>query len=239
MEIICPSRHRDKIFMTNITDMIILVDEIELDNYKRANLGFRIETHPSLKSLSAIRQYAYEKWGDVFFVDDDIVQIEELYGDADQLTPDQARDLIHKTYWQAKQIGASLYGFNNDPSLTHFNQHKPFMLNGYINGCAFGLNKDSHLYFDKRTVACESHWINLLNAYYNRFCFIDKRFHFRQKKDSTFFLEGGQSGKRTLQSEKADTLFLRRMFGDSVKLKKAKNKTLQLHEYQRCLNIKL
>lgn len=238
MKIICPSRKRSKIMTTNINNMIILVAENEKEDYK--DVGFDVITHDNLSNLARIRQYAYEKFKDVFFVDDDIEGVFNLYDIQDnKLTPEGIEKLIYNTCYQAKQLGCSLYGFNNDPSPTHYNQHKPFMFNGYINGCAFGLNEDENLYFDARTTACESHWINLLNAYHNRYCFIDKRFHFRQKSGSTFTLEGGQTGKRTLSSERYDTLFLRRKFGESVQIKKEQNKTKQLHEYQRVLNIKL
>lgn len=238
MKIVCPSRKRAHIFSTDIEGMIVLVDKKEKSDYK--DIGFEVETHENLNSLSEIRQYAYKRYGEVFFVDDDIVSVERLYTTINQiLTPKEAKDIIYNAYYLSKQIGAKLYGFNNDPSPTHYNQHKPFMLMGYINGCAIGLNESDNLYFDPTTVACESHWICLLNAYANRFCFIDKRFHFRQKTDSTFTLEGGQTGKRTLESEKQDTLFLRRKFGNSVQIKKEVNKTKQLHEYQRVLNIRL
>lgn len=237
MKIICPSRRRAHLLSTNIEDMILLVDKREKDDY--IGLGYEVETHESLSSLSKIRQYAYKRFGDVFFVDDDIVSVERLWETKDAiLTPEEVKELIYNTQWIAEQIGAKLYGFNSDPSPTHYNQHKPFMLMGYINGCAMGLNKSDTLYFDERTVACESHWISLLNAYANRFCLIDKRYHFRQRADSTFTLEGGQTGRRTLQSEREDTLLLRRKFGDSVKIKKEVNKTKQLHQYQRVLNIK-
>lgn len=218
--------------------MIVLVAKNEEQDYK--NIGQEVITHDNLISLSKIRQYAYNKFGDVFFVDDDITGVSKLYQTAQSnLAPIEIETLINNTYRQAKDIGADLYGFNNDKCPTHYNQHKPFMLKGYINGCAFGINKNKNLYFSDRTTACESHWINLLNAYYNRICFIDKRFHFAQKPDSTFTLEGGQAGRRTLESEKEDTLFLRKMFGESVQLKREENKTKKLHEYQRVLNIRL
>ncbi len=238
MKIICPSRRRADILTTNIEGMIVLVDKREKEDYK--DIGFEVETHEGLTSLSQIREYAYRRYGDVFFVDDDIKTVERLYTTENQiLTPAEARAIIEEAQYISEQIGAKLYGFNSDPSPTHYNQHKPFMMMGYINGCAMGLNKSDSLYFDQRTTACESHWICLLNAYKNRFCFIDKRFHFRQIPDSTFTLRGGQTGRRTLESEKEDTLLLRRTFGDSVKIKKEVNKTKQLHEYQRMLNIRL
>jgi hypothetical protein len=238
VKIICPSSKRPAIH-TDIDSMIICVDEKELEAYKEQNER-EIITHPGLNNLSKIRQFIYEKFGDVFMVDDDIISIEKLYQTSKtHLTPIESRKIIQDGYMQAKAINSFLFGFNNDPSPTHYNQHKPFMLNGYINGCAFGLIKNDHLYFDEKTIACESHWINLLNAYHNRFCFIDKRFHFRQKTNSTFTLEGGQSQRRTLKSEEEDTQFLKKMFGDSVNIKTERNQTKRLHEYQRELNIRL
>lgn len=240
IKIVCPSSRRAKNIYTKIDSMILLVDEREFTEYKEHNADYEIQTHKGLKNLSEIRQFIYEKFGDVFMIDDDIVKIQKLYQTIDQdLNPTESKRIIQAAYKTAKSINAFLFGFNNDPNPTHYNQHKPFQLNSYINGCAFGLRKNKHLYFEKTTTACESHWINLLNAYHNRFCFIDKRFHFRQKANSTFTLPGGQSSKRTLETEKQDTIFLKKMFGDSVKLKKPRNKTKQLHEFQRELNIRL
>ncbi len=68
---------------------------------------------------------------------------------------------------------------------------------------------------------------------------LTKDFVSSKKKSSTFQMIGGQTGKRTLETEMKDTLYLKKMFGDSVQLKKEKNKTKQLHEYQRELRIKL
>lgn len=240
IKIICPSHRREKEVLTKISGMILIVDQSEYEKYKEFNPDLEILTHKGLNGLSEIRQFTYDKFGDVFMVDDDIVSVEKLYQTSGTiLTPVEIKTIIQKAYEVSKSINSFLFGFNNNPSPTHYNQHKPFMLNSYINGCAFGLIKNEHLYFDKKTVACESHWINLLNAYHNRFCFIDKRFHFRQKKNSTFTAPGGQSAKRTLESENRDTIFLKKKFGDSVKLKKARNKTKQLHQFQRELNIRL
>ena len=238
VKIICPSRKRADIFKTDIENMIVLIDIKEKKQYE--DLPHEKIYHNSLTSLSEIRQFAYTEFKNIFFVDDDIVSVEKLYETNNQnLTAREIFDLIQEAAYTAKELGAKLFGFNNDASPTHYNQHKPFMLNGYINGCAFGLFEDKNLFFHKDTTACESHWINLLNAYYNRYCFIDKRFHFRQQSNSTFLLKGGQSGKRTIDTEKQDTLFLRKMFGNSIQLKKMQNKTLQLHEYQRVLNLKI
>jgi len=237
IKIVCPSSRRSGEILTDISNMIFCIDKKEKNTYREKNPNIEIITHPGLKNLSEIRQFIYEKFGDVFMVDDDIIEVRRLYvTDIMKLTPDESYKLIQKTYNMAKDIGAYLFGFNCAPKPLHFNQHKPFLLNGFINGCAIGLLKNKNLYFDKHTVACESHWITLLNAYYNRFCFIDKRFCFTQEASSTFLKPGGQTGKRTLATEKADTLFLQKKFGSSVKIT---NKVNKLHKYQRKVNIRL
>lgn len=237
-KIVCPSRKRAGKILTNVENMIICVAESEKNDYK--NEKFDVITHKNLKSLAEIRQFIFKKFKNVFMVDDDIVAVQRLYTTKNQdLSPREVFDLIQNTYFRAKDTGAHLFGFNNDPTPTHYNQHKPFVFSGYINGCAIGLIESEKLYFTPKTTAAESHWINLLNAYFHRYNFIDKRFCFKQKQNSTFKLEGGQAGKRTMQSEMEDTLFLKRMFGDSVNIKTAKNKTIQLHQYQRELNIKI
>jgi len=237
-KIICPSRKRAGKITTEIDGMILCVAKSEHAEYKKHYPKTEIITHDEINQLSLIRQFIYEKYNDVFMVDDDILQVRRLY-DAEKLTSKQVAEVIQSTFNNAKSIGAHLFGFNNDPLPVHYNQHKPFMMNGYINGCAIGLTKSDKLHFTKKTMASESHWINLLNAYHYRFCFIDKRYCFEQLKDSTFSLAGGQVGRRTLETEKQDTLYLRKMFGESIAIKKAENKTLLKHQYQRRLNIKL
>jgi hypothetical protein len=240
IKIVCPSFRRAGKILTEVDNMILLVDQNELTEYQKHHPNLEIITHPSLNRLSDIRQFSWDMFGDLFMIDDDIVSVERLWTTENQkLTPTEVYDLIQMTYCRAKSIGAHLFGFNSDPSPIHYKWHKPFMLNGYINGCAIGLIKSDKLYFSNKTTACESHWINLLNAYHHRYLFIDKRFHFRQKANSTFTLPGGQTARRTLQSEKFDTMFLRQMFGESVKIKREVNATKQLHQYQRVLKIRL
>lgn len=239
-KIVIPSRKRAGKVLTKVSGAILFIDEAEKSEYKKHYPKAEIQTHAGLKSLSLIRREIYNRFENVFMLDDDISEILQLYQTSNKsLNPDQASKIIQKCYEQAKDVDAYLFGFNNDPVPMHYNQHKPFMFQGYINGCAMGLRKSPHLYFSSKTIACESHWINCLNAYYHRYNFIDKRFCFQQKPHETFKMIGGQTGKRTLETEKQDTLFLKEMFGDSIQIKKAKNKTKQLHEYQRELNIKL
>lgn len=237
IKIVIPSHKRSEILTTNIYNQILCVHESELNDYKH----FDCEkiTH-NLNRLSEIRQFIYSKFGDVFMVDDDIVTVERLFTDVDVImTPTEIYQLIQETHYNAKNLGVYLFGFNNTLNPKHYKPQKPFVANGYINACAFGLIKSNKLYFDKKTTACESHWINLLNAYYYRKSFQDTRYAFRQKSNSTFLLDGGQTNRRTVSTEKKDTLFLRLMFGDSVQLKKGQKDSKLHHKYQRKLNIRL
>lgn len=237
IKIIVPSTKRSDIFLTNISNQIICVHESEKEDYK--NLPFEIITHDK-NTLSEIRQFIFQKFGNVFMVDDDIVSVERLYRREDTfMKPDEIYNLIQETAYTAEQVGAYLFGFNSSFNPKHYKGQKPFVANGYINACAFGLIKNDKLFFHNLTIACESHWINLLNAYYHRFSFQDTRFTFRQKPNSTFQLKGGQTTKRTLESEKRDSMFLRRMFGESIQLKTGSKDSKVIHQYQRKLNIRL
>lgn len=237
IKIIVPTHKRSKILTTNIYNQILCIHEDEKEDYSH----FECEKiYHSENKLSNIRQFIYNQFSSVFMVDDDIVSVERLFTDVEVvLQPTEIFQLIQETGYNAKQLNVKLFGFNNTLNPKHYKPQKPFVANGYINACAFGLHKDYHLYFSPKTVACESHWINLLNAYFNRYSFQDTRYAFRQKPNSTFLLEGGQTLKRTIETEKRDTLFLKMMFGDSVKLKKGQNDSKLHHKYQRKLNIKL
>jgi hypothetical protein len=237
IKIVIPTHKRSDILTTNIYNQILCIHESEKNDY----LKFDCEKiYHSENKLSKIREFIYKKFGDVFQVDDDIVSVERLFTDVDViLKPTEIYQLIQETYYNSKQVNAKLFGFNNTLNPKHYKPQKPFVANGYINACAFGLIKDENLYFSPKTTACESHWINLLNAFFNRYSFQDTRYAFRQKANSTFILDGGQTLKRTVATEKKDTLFLKMMFGDSVQLKKGQNDSKLHHPYQRKLNIRL
>jgi len=237
IKIVIPTHKRSEIMTTNVHNQILCIHKNEVADYK--NFNCEKITHDK-NSLSQIRQFIYQKFGDVFMIDDDIVSVEKLHTDQNvKLSPKEIHDLIQNTYLMAKDLDAKIFGFNNTLNPKHYKPQKPFVANGYINACAFGMLKDPNLYFSQKTVACESHWINLLNAYYNRYCFIDTRYAFRQKPNSTFILEGGQTLKRSTITEKRDTLFLKMMFGDSIQTKKGQKDSKLHHRYQRKLNIKL
>jgi len=238
VKIIVPTHKRSEILMTNIENQILCIHESEKDDYQEYECDKIYHTE---NKLTEIRQFLYKKCGELFMVDDDIVSVERMIESElpPKLTPTEIHDLIQETHYTAKTVGAKLYGFGNSMNPKHYKAQKPFVANGYINACAFGLLQSEDLYFSPKTTACESHWINLLNAHFNRFSFQDTRYAFRQKPNSTFLLEGGQTMKRTTITEKRDSLFLKMMFGDSVQLKKGQKDSKLHHKYQRKLKIRL
>lgn len=239
--IIIPSAGRAETVLTKVSGAILYVPESEAAAYRANNPDATIETHPDAahRNLAAKRQDIYTRWRNVFMIDDDIAFISRLYLPGNNrkhhLTPDEATELINVTAANAKAAGCHLYGFNATPNAKHYYPHKPIELTAYINASAFGLNHSEKLYFTERTTAAESHWINLLNAHMHRKAWVDMRFHFAQAAGSTFFRPGGQTAHRTLDTERADTLFLRRMFGQAVRIKRTRGDATKTHPYQRSI----
>jgi hypothetical protein len=241
--IIIPSADRAGQVLTRIEHAFLYVPETQKEAYCAAHPDMDVITHPPFRNLAEKRQAIYELFGDHFQVDDDIAYVSRLYvthNNRNYLTPLEIHDLIQVTHENAISAGAYLFGFNRSPNPKHYIAHKPIMLVGYINASAFGLRRSPHLFFTPHTTAAESHWINLLNAYYHRYIWADMRYHFAQKPHSTFFRAGGQAARRTLDSERRDTLFLRRMFGDAVRIKKGRaTDAVAIHPYQRTIRIPL
>ena len=239
VSIIIPSAGRADAVLTQIAGAILYVPKAEAPAYRQHNPGVKVVTHGKFANLAAKRQAIYEQWGDVFMADDDIAFVSRLYlpgNNRDQhLAPDEIHDLIQITAENARAAGCHLFGFSNHPNAKHYYPHKPISLGAYINASAFGLLKSDQLYFTERTIAAESHWINLLNLATHRKSWTDTRFCFAQAPGSTFFRPGGQTANRTLDTELADTLFLRRMFGQAVQIKKTRGDAAAIHPYQRTI----
>lgn len=243
--IIIPSAGRAAAVLTRVSGAILYVPESEASAYAAHNPGVPIEAHPDRahRNLAAKRQAILDRWGSAFMIDDDIAFVSRLHlpgnNRESHLSPDEAHDLIQRTAHAAALAGCYLYGFNSSPNAKHYYPHRPIELSAYINASAFGIHAGGQLYFTSRTTAAESHWINLLNARLHRKSWRDSRFCFAQAPGSTFFRPGGQTAHRTLATEMADTLFLRRMFGQSVQVKRNRGDAAATHPYQRTLSIPL
>lgn len=247
--IIVPSAGRADAVLTRVSGMRLYVPESQADAYARHNPGIAIDTHPDdahrlrpdgPTRLSRKRQDIYQRHGSVCMLDDDLEAVLRVHdhGDprANPLTPDEAHEVIQVTAHNARQADCFLWGWNASPNPRHYYTGQPISLTAYINASAFGLHPSDRLYFSDHTVAAESHWLNLLNAYAHRRAWVDTRFCFAQAIGSTFARPGGQTNNRTLATERADTLFLRRMFGQAVQPKHHRaGASKKLHRYQRAI----
>jgi hypothetical protein len=241
LPVVIPSAGRAAAVLTRISGAILYVPQSQAQAYAEHNPGVQIETHPdhAHRNLAAKRQAILQRWGSVFMADDDIAFVSRLYlpgnNREQHLSSDEAHELIQRTSHAARAAGCFLFGFNNWPNAKHYYPHKPINLTGYINASAFGILAGGELYFTERTTAAESHWINLLNARLHRRAWADTRFCFAQAPGSTFYRPGGQTAHRTLATEMADTLFLRRMFGQAVQIKRTRGDAEKTHPYQRAI----
>ena len=237
IKIVVPSAGRWDSVLTDVDNMILCVPKNEVEKYKKFN-DCEIIGHEPLKNLAAKRNFILNKFGEVFQLDDDCQSFERVYISKNQkMSPSATYKQVQELYYQAKAIDAKLFGFSEDPSPIHYNPYKPFMLKGMSGGGAYGILENSGLYFTELTTACDSHFVNLLNAFKNRYCLVDTRFVFRHV--DTFKGNGGQALKRTLETEKQDCLYLRSIFGEAVELRKNDKKgAKQNHQYQRKIKVK-
>ena len=235
INIVIPSSGRSKFLTTNIKNQIIIVEDIEYEKYKE-KFDCEIVSHPKFKNLAQKRNWVIRKFENVFMVDDDVLNFVKVYDTLKRqdrnCTPDEIYNIIQENYQRAKDLNVKLFGFSASPVPMQFNSLKPINFNVNMCGGAYGIIK-SDLKFNENTTACDSHWIQLLNLYLYKRNLVDRRYSLEFQE--TFFTSGGQSLKRTMQSEKKDTLFLRECFGDVVKLRK-QSRNKQNNKYQRFIN---
>lgn len=222
MKIIIPSHKRaDKVTTIKVVDgAAICVPESQVEEYKMFNSDNEIIGHPdSIVGISPKRNWIYKMFGDVFMLDDDVTAVKRTYlkpkEKREPITAKEARNLLFDVYHIALEARVKVFGFSKTPNPLHYNEAKPIYLNGFIQGCAMGLIRDDNLYFpDTPTLTGEDEFIALLNAYYNRTMYIDKRFFFQFKRNNTNV--GGCEEIRTDETSKESYFFLRRNFGDAL-----------------------
>jgi hypothetical protein len=206
-----------------VSPCIICVPESELQSYKECYPNIEIVPHPdSIIGLALKRQWIYDHFGDIFMLDDDISMARRLWPmsgtkKATELTPDEAYAAIQWCGNTARLCGCYLFGFNKVPNPIIYDPFRPIMLSGYVTGCAIGLLRGSRITYSAESIAVEDFYVAGLNAYYHRKAFLDLRFNFVQEE--TFKRAGGLGFYRTIDTEKNDTLFLRRLFGEAITIK--------------------
>lgn len=239
VKIIIPSRGRaGKVTTLNVVSGACLtVHTSEVDEYRQCYPEVEIIPHHE-PNLCAIRRFLYEKFGNIFMVDDDLRLVYRYYteeGGVYFMQPDEVYDLIQVTAHLAQEAGIYLFGYNKALNPVAYLPQNPFDFSGYINGGAFGMLKSEKLQFDTRFTLSEDHYISLLNAYHYRKLFIDKRFAFHFL--DSFVNLGGCSNYRTVEKELENTLLLRKVFGEVVELKGNSSIREKKHAYERSLRM--
>ena len=240
IEIIIPSHKRAGRIPTlkAIDNAKLCVPNEQKQEYVDKHPDTEIIAHPDdIKGLTAKRQWIYENHPNVFMVDDDIKNFMRLYtekGEDAKMSSSEAYELVQWIGNVAKIMGCYLFGLNKNPSPNQYMEYKPLKRSGYVGG-TIGMLEGSKLYYDTDMQVVEDYQICALNAYYHRHSFIDTRFSV--VGTDTFGNLGGCSSYRTKEIEKADTLMLRKKYGEIIDLKKDTAAAKRKHEFMRTLKI--
>jgi len=240
IDVVVPSMSRAERVLTKdaVANIILCVPESQLADYQLYNPGVKIETHPdSIKGIALKRQWIIEHHMNVFMIDDDITHIGNVYsekGEKSKYDKDEAYDIIQYVGNCAKLAGAYLFGLSTQPNPLTYLEMSPIKLTGNLHG-DIGVLEGSKLYFHAKSGCADDYWISAYNAYLYRYMWQDTRFHAYGK--DTFSNTGGCANVRTTESEKENTLFLRKMFGEAITLKGDTKLAKRKLESQRTLKI--
>jgi len=169
-------------------------------------------------------------------IDDDILKISKVYENTQgELTPDEFYEVIQQNYFMTKNAGMYLFGFTSNANPLMYDVFEPIKFKGTIMAGAIGLIKNDKFFFDPEAPNVDDYLICGVNAYYFRKCLIDTRFCCVPK--DTFHNTGGLSEYHSLETEKHDTLYLRKKFGEALIIKQNTAKAKVFHQYQRTLKI--
>lgn len=205
-------------------DAIVCVPQSQAAEYRP--VGLEILAHPdSVKGLTPKLNWILDRFKtepQLLLLDDDLVALAKCFtspGERGVHSKDPAHisAVIHQTAQLADELGAYLWGFEaNHEAIRYYTGLKPFMLTGYINGCATGFRRGHGLRYDERIIAKNDFDICCQNAYRHRLVFKNCRYSFVQK--NTFCGAGGQSYWRTSQTERNDVALLQRKYGAAIQV---------------------
>jgi hypothetical protein len=240
--IVSHKRHDTIITHKIIPNCVVCIPESQLEDYKLHNPDLNYVTHPDeVKGSSPKRQWIYEKFGDCFMIDDDIMSMTTVYQGGGQKTrvlkPEEIEGLIEDLYHMAKETGVFLFGFNRSANPVSYTGGQPIKTRGFITGGAYGLIKGSKIFFpDYWDFVGDDYFLNAINAYYHRKCLIDDRFAFAFAE--TEHRQGGVADYRTEEKRKETYLYLKKHFGDSIIPKKPSPVKPNIMKWEKTLKIK-
>jgi len=234
LKIVIPSHKRhDKVHTKNlITNPILCVEESQRDIYKEYNPECEIITHPdNVIGLIPKRNWMLNYFGDLFMLDDDLRCFKKMYikpGESPVIkSKSEILHQIYKLYDLACLLNINVFGFSKNPHPLAYDCFTPISLNKQITGCAYGVRKKEHIKWDESIKLKEDIYISCIAKYFDRKILVDNRYNFEQI--GTFVSSGGLAGIRNYEEEFTSMLKIKKLFGESIVLKKdskiAKKKT--------------
>lgn len=241
IKIVIPTKGRPKDIVTHkyVSNCIICPSESELPLYKEHNPNSQYEAHPdTVIGMAAKRQWIYDKFKNVFMMDDDLKGFSRMTQKAKEsshINPELAYDIIQNCGNLAKLSGAYLFGFNKNVNPGFYSGHYPFEITGIIDGCGFGMLEGAEkLVFESRFTLGHEFYISGINAHYYRKAFFDMRYNIIHNSFGDSI--GGCANLRTLETEKADLKLLKFFFGSAIKAKEGTGKRMK-HQFAKNLII--
>jgi hypothetical protein len=222
-----------------VSNAIICVPESELGKYKEVNPTSEIISHPdSIIGLGKKRDWIWDKFGDVFQMDDDLKGISRntmAVGERSQkLSPNEAYEVIQMLGNFADAMGIYLFGLGNCTSPQMYCPNKPFGLSGWIAGACLGMLKNNTLRTSDKIQIKHDYYICALNAFYYRMALID--FRYVINTDSVGKTQGGLQKFRNPEVEYEDSIMLRSIFGNAIRAKQKGFNRLK-NKYGRVLHV--
>ena len=225
LSIVIPSYKRPERVLSKklVSNPIICVSESERGVYSEMNPDCEIVCHPdSVKGLPAKRNWMVQHFGELFMLDDDVIEFQPQYYDRETschniTNPDIVRKIIERLYTISKMLNVHLFGFSKSQRPLFYDPAKPYVMDERVTGCSYGVIKSKNTFWPKDLVLKEDFWISGYVKYTERLVLIDKRYAFKQK--DTFVNPGGLAEFRNTDREKEAMIYIKRHFGNCVNIK--------------------
>jgi len=203
----------------------VCVPEGQAEDYARFHAPETLLVHPdTVVGLCAKRQWVCERCGDVMMLDDDSNGLYRLYRPRDatiyrarrtRCSPTRAAEIVQAVAETARRLGAFLFGFGAHCNPVTYYPGRPFSFGGYTPGGSVGVLAGSKLWWPEDcTLPVDDWWVCLLNAYYHRYAYYDRRFAWSFAE--TYRRQGGMAEFRHQGAEEEATAYLIRHFGGEV-----------------------
>lgn len=220
VQIVCPTHNRPgevRAFETFGPDLLLSVAESQVPAYRSAYPDAKIDPHPdTLIGLPAKKQMLADKFGAVFWVDDDAGKMID-HENGVKVEPAKARDLVQRTADTAEQMGVFLFGFSMETNPLYYSPQNPFQLTGMMGGGKFGILPGSKLWYpeDPKLGMWEDLWMGAINAYHHRFMFCDLRYAI----PTSVGQGGGLANVRTDKTLWEQAARMQEQFGEAIVMK--------------------